>query len=61
MSLILLDLTTLLKIISNPINWATIVATPIPVIPIAGIKPYPKINSGFKPIFRKKLKISTFL
>ena len=33
----------------------------MPVIPIAGIGPYPKINNGFKNIFKKKLNIITFL
>ena len=30
-------------------------------MPIAGIKPYPNINNGFKNIFKTKLKIRTFL
>ena len=32
-----------------------------PPIPKAGIIPYPQINNGFKKIFKKKLKIKTFL
>jgi hypothetical protein len=32
-----------------------------PAIPNAGINPYPKINNGFKKIFKKKVNISTFL
>ena len=47
--------------IKNAITWEIIVATPIPVIPIAGIKPYPNINNGFKKMFKIKLKIKTFL
>tara|TARA_B100000953_G_scaffold10675_1_gene9498 strand:- start:51 stop:341 length:291 start_codon:yes stop_codon:yes gene_type:complete len=30
-------------------------------MPIEGIGPYPKINNGFKKIFKKKLNIRTFL
>ena len=30
-------------------------------MPIAGIKPYPNINNGFKNIFKTKLKKRTFL
>ena len=33
----------------------------MPVIPRAGIKPYPNINNGFKKMFKIKLKIKTFL
>ena len=33
----------------------------MPVTPIAGIGPYPKMNNGFKNIFKKKLNIRTFL
>ena len=47
--------------INNAIDWDTIVAIPIPVMPIGGIKRKPKINIGFKIIFRKKLKINIFL
>ena len=47
--------------IRKAIIWDTIVATPIPVIPIAGMKLYPNINNGFKNILRRKLKIRTFL
>ena len=31
------------------------------IMPIAGIKPYPNINNGFKNIFKTKLKKRTFL
>ena len=33
----------------------------MPVIPIEGIGPNPKMNNGFNTMFKKKLKISTFL
>jgi hypothetical protein len=32
-----------------------------PAIPKAGIKPYPKINKGFKKIFAKNENIKIFL
>ena len=44
-----------------PKDWAIKVAIANPEIPKAGIKPYPKINIGFKKIFKKKEKINTFL
>ena len=44
-----------------PINCEITVAIARPEIPNAGINPYPQIKSGFKNIFRKKLKIKTFL
>ena len=37
------------------------VAIAKPPIPKAGTNPYPQINKGFKKIFKKKLKIKTFL
>ena len=33
----------------------------MPATPKGGIKPYPKINNGFKNIFKKKFKINIFL
>ncbi len=59
--MIVFDLIIFFKSSKKAIIWHIIVATPIPVIPIAGIGPYPKINNGFKIMFRKKLNISTFL
>ena len=50
-----------MRTIINPIDCATTVAIPIPDIPKAGIGPNPKINNGFNNIFKKKLKIMTFL
>mgnify|MGYP000163849919 CR=1 FL=1 len=47
--------------ITNATDWAIIVATPIPLTPIAGIKRKPKIKIGFKIIFKKKDKTKTFL
>ena len=47
--------------IINDTNCEIIVATPIPLIPMAGIKRKPKIKIGFKIILRKKDKIKTFL
>ncbi len=60
-SFILTDLNALIKTITRPINWATIVAMAIPDIPRAGTGPKPYINKGFNNIFKKKLKIRTFL
>ncbi len=60
-SFILIDLDTLKKIIIKPTNCATMVAIPIPDIPNAGIGPKPNINKGFNNIFKRKLKIRTFL
>ena len=50
-SFILTDLDALIKTITSPINWATIVAIPIPDIPKAGTGPKPNINNGFNNIF----------
>ena len=52
---------TLYKIIANAINWAIIVDRPIPIIPKGGINRKPNISTGFKIIFRRKLKTKTFL
>ena len=44
-----------------PIDCDITVAIASPPIPKAGTIPYPQINKGFKNIFKKKLKIKTFL
>ena len=59
--LILFDFIIFFKSNKKAIIWHIIVAIPIPVIPMGGIGPKPKINNGFKTIFKKKLNIRTFL
>ena len=60
-SLKILFLETLYIIITKDTLWAIIVAMPIPFTPRAGTNRKPKINIGFKTIFRKNDKIKTFL
>ena len=59
--LILSDFKTFSKIRNTPKIFTRIVAYPIPATPKGGINPYPKINSGFNIIFKKKFKIKIFL
>ena len=59
--LISFDFIIFFKSNKKAIIWHIIVARPMPVIPIEGIGPKPKINIGFKIIFKKKLNIRTFL
>ena len=58
---IVFDFMILLRRKRKAIIWHRIVATPMPVIPIAGIGPKPKINNGFNIMLRKKLNTNTFL
>ena len=60
-SLILWFCNTFKKTIINETDWEIIVAIAMPFTPKAGINKNPKINIGFKIIFKKKDKIKAFL